>query len=110
MKKLFVALLVIAVLRGVALATCTKNGDVGATSTQVESQATQRFFIFIQNTGKVNGMHFALGSNNKATIKDTYLGPGAAFTIPNLIPNQFISTLPIGDLAVIQDGGPTTYA
>ncbi len=91
-------------------AVCTQSGTVGSTSTAIVGAndiagIEGRHYMLIQNTGTTNAMNVAIGSNNAATSKDIYLGPGASWVMTM----QGLKMVPGGDVAAISAGG-TTYS
>jgi hypothetical protein len=110
----FAAVLIALLVLGVAApaqAVCTKTGSVTSSSTQIvlsndlaPTIPGGRHYMFIQNTGTVNPMNVAIGSNNNATSADVYLAPGASWV---MIRDQG-NTLPGGDVAAISASG-TSY-
>jgi hypothetical protein len=93
-----------------AWAVCTQNGTVNNTSTAIVgsndiSGIEGRHYMLIQNTGTSNPMNVAIGSNNAATNKDLYLGPGASWVMTM----QGLKMVPGGDVAAVSASG-TTYS
>ena len=91
-------------------AACTVSGNVTSSSTQIATTndiagIEGRHYFLIQNTGTTNPMNVAIGSNNNATSKDLYLGPGASWVMTM----QGLKMVPGGDVAAISASG-TTYS
>jgi hypothetical protein len=114
MKRILLAIALICFCSVQAQAICTKHGTAGASSTQVvtaNDTGQTRIYFFIQNSGTTNGMNVALGSSNAATTSDVYLGPGQSWIMTGQAQGSFATgVVPPGDVAVIQNGGSTTYA
>jgi hypothetical protein len=114
MRRILLSLLLICLAAAPAKAVCTKHGTAGASSTQVvtaNDTGQTRIYFFIQNSGTTNGMNVALGSSNAATTSDVYLGPGQSWIMTGQAQGSFATgVVPAGDVAVIQNGGSTTYA
>ena len=106
-----IAICLIAVQPSKALATCADNQTscdgttTGSSATVTPANTAGRCKYLFQNTGKTNGLHVAIGSNNAATTSDLYLAPGDSLYCMNFQGKGCES----GDFAVIQDTGSTTY-
>ena len=93
-----------------AFAVCTQHGSITSSSTAIVGSndiagIEGRHYLLIQNTGVMNAMNVAIGSNNAATSSDMYLGPGASW----LMTMQGLKMVPGGDVAAISASG-TTYS
>jgi len=111
----FLRLILCALVRPALASDCTKHGTVSTSSLQVETAndigtpalgIQGRHYMLVQNTGSVNGMNVAIGSNNNATTQDMYLGPNSSWTLT--VAGGALA--PGGDVAVISTGTGTTWA